>query len=214
MPKTCSLVRVGTLLSLMTLAASTWAANHDESTDGDLSGDQFMPTDLAIDAGDNVITASTTAQPTDRDFVTLQVPEGLEISAIVLSQYRLVDQPSDGGSLVALEAGEQITDLDSSDALRGFAIAGVNPGTEPGDDLLDDLGGAPLGSGAWTLWIQNTGSVTEYQLTVQANAAPVVPPPVTPTPGPTVPIPTLGPLGLLFLVAAMLSLGLLSRPRP
>jgi hypothetical protein len=82
--------------------------------------------------------------------------------------------------------------------LRGFVIAGVAPGTEPGDDLLDDLGGAPLGEGPWTLWMQNTGSVTEYQLTVTA----VAPPPTGPV-GNATPVPTLDRLGLLALLLGM-----------
>jgi hypothetical protein len=184
----------------MGLVTGAFAANHDEAADGDLSDDPDNPTPLAIDAGANVITGQATDIPLDRDIITLNVPDGLEITAIELTQFVLVSTPSDGGMLVALEEGSQITDFNSSAALRAFVIAGVAPGTEVGDDLLDDLGGPPLDAGPWTIWMQNTGSVTEYQLTVTAVA--VGPPPVGPA-GDATPVPTLDRLGLLALLLGM-----------
>jgi hypothetical protein len=192
-------VLAGLVLSLG-LSSATFAADHNEASNGDLSDDPDNPTPLAIDAGANVITGQATDIPLDRDIITLNVPDGLEITAIELTQFNLLSTPSDGGMLVALEQGSQITDFNSSAALRGFVIAGVAPGTEVGDDLLDDLGGAPLGAGAWTLWMQNTGSVTEYQLTVTAAA--VGPPPGGPV-GNATSVPTLDKLGLLALLLGM-----------
>ena len=192
----------GLLLSFG-ISTAALAADHNEAVNGDLSDDPANPTPLAIDAGSNVITGDATDAPLDRDIVTLNVPEGLEITTIELTQFELISSPSDGGMLVALEEGSQITDLNSSAALRGFVIAGVNPGTEVGDDLLDDMGGAPLDAGAWTIWMQNTGSITEYQLTVTAAA-------VGPPPGPVgsaTPVPTLDRLGLL---ALLLGVGLIA----
>ncbi len=193
------------VLALLACLATTaaLAADHDESTDGDLSGDPANPTPVVVDAGDNVITGRTTDVPLDRDMLTLSVPDGVEITEIRLTRFELLSAPSDGGMLVALEMGNQITDLNSSASLRGFVIAGVAAGTQQGDDLLDDLGGAPLTAGDWTLWLQNTGSVTDYQLTVVA-AAVAVPPAVV------APVPTLGPLGLPLL---LLTVVLVALPR-
>jgi hypothetical protein len=191
-------VLAGLVLSLG-VPAWVFAADHNEAADGDLSDDPVNPTPLAIDAGANVITGQATDSPLDLDIITLNVPDGLEVTVIELTQFELISSPSDGGMLVALEEGSQITDLNSSAALRGFVIAGVAPGTQPGDDLLDDLGGAPLDAGAWTIWMQNTGSVTEYQLTVTAEA---VAPPTGPA-GTATPVPTLDKLGLLALLLGM-----------
>lgn len=191
-------VRLAPVLVLaLGLSSAVHAADYDEFVDGDLSGDPANPTPLAIDAGSNSIRGGVTDNPLDRDIVTLNVPAGLEITAIELTDFQLITASFDGGMLVALEPGSQITDFNSSAALRGFVIAGVAPGTEVGDDLLDDLGGAPLDAGAWTLWFQNTGSVTEYQLTVTAQAAAA--PPTAPVQR-TAPVPTLGKLGLLALL--------------
>lgn len=202
-----TLQRLQACLAVTMLGVSTaaLAANHNELINGDLSGDPANPTPLAIDAGSNVIQGFVTDNPLDLDIVTLNVPAGLEIVSIQFTNFDLTTEPSDGGMLVALEQGSQITDLNSAAALRGFAIAGVAPGTQVGEELLDDLGGAPLDAGAWTLWLQNTGSETEYTLNVTAAAAaPPAPPPSTPR---TSPVPGLGPLGLL---ALLLGVGLIA----
>jgi hypothetical protein len=193
----------GMTLSLaLTASLPALAADHDESNDGDLSGDPANPTVIAVDEGPNVISGFATDNPLDRDIFTLVVPAGLEVTEIRLTAFNLVTSPSDGGMLLAVEQGPRITDLNSAASLRGFAIVGVAPGTEQGDDLLDDLGGGVLGPGEWTLWLQNTGSVTEYTLTVQASVA-AAPPPVAsrtePVPGP----------GLLALMGLLLGVSLI-----
>lgn len=189
-----------------TLSAPALGANYFEFVSGDLSDDPAQPTVIAVDAGDNRIGGQTIDFPTDADIFTLVVPPGLEITTVSLTEFRLLSSPSDGGSLVALEAGGQITDLNSSENLRGFVIAGVASGTQVGDDLLDDLGGGTLGAGEWTFWVQNTGSVTEYELNAFAEAATL--PPVDPGPRVTVPVPGLGPAGLAVLMLSFLLLGL------
>lgn len=190
-------------------AATAVAEDYRESVSGDLSNDPLQPTSIAIDEGDNRVRGQTIDNPTDPDFFTLVVPPGLEITGLSLSEFVLVTNMSDGGALIALEAGSQITDVNSSDNLVGFVIAGEASGTRVGDELLDDLGGSPLGPGNWTFWIQNTGSVTEYELTALAQ------PLAGPAPGGNgaVGIPTLGPTGLLLLIGAMLWMGARQRAR-
>ncbi len=188
----------------LSCAASVVAEDYRESSNGDLSDDPLQPTVIPVDEGENRVRGQTIDFPTDRDIFTLVVPPGLEITGLFLSEFELISSPSDGGSLIALEEGDQITDLNSSDNLRGFVIAGTTSGTEVGDELLDDLGGGPLGPGSWTFWIQNTGSITAYELTALAEPQPAAPPPgdnATPA------IPTLGPAGLLVLISMMLWLG-------
>lgn len=195
------------LLASALLAAPllVYAADHDEADDGDLADDPANPTAIAVDVGDNIVRGLVTDNPLDRDIFTMQVPADTVITEVRLSDFLLLTQPSDGGMLVALEEGSQITDLNSSAALRGFVIAGVAFGTEEGDDLLDDLGGGALGEGDWTFWIQNTGSITEYELTFVAEAV-QAPPPPPPTQRPAQPVPTIGPLGWLFLLSGILLL--------
>lgn len=188
-------------------AASVMAEDYRESVDGDLSNDPLQPTVIMIDEGDNRVRGQTIDIPTDPDFFTFVVPPGLAITGLSLSEFVLVTNGSDGGSLIALEAGTQITDVNSSDNLRGFVIAGEASGTRVGDELLDDLGGSPLGPGSWTFWIQNTGSITEYELTALAEPFAGAGPGGNATAG----IPALGPMGLLLLVGTMLWLGVRRR---
>ena len=193
-------------LLLCSLPLIAVAADHIEGTDGDLSDDPSNPTPIAVNLGDNVIRGQVTDSPLDRDIFTLQVPADVEITELQLSGFQLLSAPSDGGMLVALEEGSQITDTNSSADLRGFVIAGVVAGTQQGDDLLDNLGGGTLGEGDWTIWIQNTGSVTDYELTVQAQALAVPPPTPPPPPTQRLPqnVPVLSPLGWLVLIGGIL----------
>ncbi len=188
-------------------AAIAMAEDYRESVSGDLSDNPQQPTVIQVDEGENRVRGQTIDNPTDPDFFTMVVPPGLEITSLSLSEFELISNPSDGGSLIALEAGPRITDVNSSDNLVGFVIAGDASGTEVGDELLDDLGGSPLGPGSWTFWIQNTGSVTAYELTALAQ------PLAGPGPGGSgaVGIPTLGPMGLLLLIGSMLWLGIRRR---
>lgn len=204
--------RASAVAAALAFAASApvLAADYNELIRGDLSGDPANPTVIDVDAGANVVSGSASAFPLDRDIFTLVVPAGLEITEIRLTAFELLTEPSDGGMLVALEQGTQISDLNSAASLRGFAIVGVAPGTQPGDDLLDDLGGGVLGPGPWTVWIQNTGSLTDYALTIQAAA--VAPPP---PPRSTQPVPALGPIGMLLFLAGMVLAGVRAlRRRP
>ncbi|MEM1413120.1 MAG: hypothetical protein AAGH19_12260, partial [Pseudomonadota bacterium] len=57
------------------------AADHNESGDGDLSGDPSNPTVLSVDVGNNVISGQVTDDPLDRDIFTLQVPADTEVVA-------------------------------------------------------------------------------------------------------------------------------------
>lgn len=198
-----SMLRRLAVLSALMTSLSVMAADYDELVDGDLSGDQANPTVIAVDAGPNVISGLVTDNPLDRDFFTLVVPEGLEVTEIRLTFFELISSPSDGGMLTALEQGTQISDLESPANLRGFAIVGVDAGTQQGDDLLDDLGGGVLGEGEWTVWLQNTGSITDYELTVLASA-PVVAPPLPPSR--TAAVPGLNIFGVLALLFGILLL--------
>lgn len=194
------------LLSIPTLAM---AADHDEFADGDLSGDPLNPTSIAVDAGSNRVSGRVTDNPLDRDIFTLVVPSDLQVTSIGLDVFDLLTDPGDGGMLVALEAGPVISDLNSSAALRGFAIVGVAAGTQQGDDLLDDLGGGVLGPGEWTLWVQNTGSVTDWALDVRAQSTAV------PPPSRTQPVPATGPGGFaLLLLMISLAAGRALNRRP
>lgn len=164
------------ILTLALLLPMTFVAraNYDEAVDGDLSDDQFNPTPIGLDIGSNAVTGTTIVGP-DRDFFVITVGPSELVTSVRLTNYELTSNPADGGSLLAIEAGPQITAIDDPAALRGFAIVGVQAGTTVGEELLDDLGGAPLAPGTYTFWIQNTGSDTNYSLNLQFSGPRVIP---------------------------------------
>lgn len=141
---------------------------HDEDIDGDLSNDNLSPTVLVLGAGSNEILASSTFDPLDRDFWTVTIDPGFELSAIILQLYDTIELQS----FFAVEAGSQVTSLNDPSSLLGNAVIGFNVGAQQGDDVLDDLGNAvfggtgftgPLGPGTYTFWYQENNNDTNYE---------------------------------------------------
>ncbi|MEM7803133.1 MAG: hypothetical protein AAF633_28340 [Chloroflexota bacterium] len=104
----------------------------------------------------------------DIDYVTLNIPDGLWLASIVLDDYSYPAQSNN--SFIAIQAGDTFTEDPNnanSENLLGATLFGDD---KIGTDILDDLGsGADLGttiqgfsgaltSGAYTLWIQETGT--------------------------------------------------------
>ena len=171
------------LFALATLlACSTSSADiiWDENVNGDLSSDNLNPTVVATPFTNNQVIASTTFNPLDRDFLTITVDPGFEMTQIVLEAY----QSANFQSFYAVEIGGQITSVNSPASLLGTALIGGAAGTQVGDNVLDDLGMAnlggsgftgSLGAGTYTFWFQETGADVDYQLNYVIQA--VVPEP-------------------------------------
>lgn len=167
---------VAFLLSAPSLAL---AVDWDEGLDGDLSSDQFAPTDFGILAeGAHTVSGATEADTPDRDFWTFDIAPGTELASIVLNSY---SGPAGGGSFFAIEDGVGFSTLTDASGYLGTTLVGNIAGAQAGDDVLDDLGGAlfggagftgALGPGSYTLWFQETGDVTEYSFTLNVTPAP------------------------------------------
>lgn len=141
---------------------------HDESVDGDLSGDRFNPTAYVLGLGSNRLIA--TSSPGDREFVALTVPAGMLMSALIQVDYIGEDEVA----FAAVDDGPQF--LVDPDA---FTTAGMLGWTHfgplifsNGSDILPAMGmgsGAdgfvpPLPAGTYTFWLQQTGQETTYEL--------------------------------------------------
>jgi hypothetical protein len=141
---------------------------HDEAGDGDLSSDRFNPTSYSLSVGTSSIIATSVSG--DREFVTLNIPGGAELSALTLATYAGLDDTA----FIAIQSGTTMTvDPDSPNPalLLGYSHFGPGPGNV-GTDILDDIGmGAgsigftpPLPAGDYTFWIQQTGgNAATYQ---------------------------------------------------
>ncbi len=138
--------------------------HYDEDTSGDLSGDRLNPTTLNFNAGINIVTATSIAG--DVEYVTVTVPEGLQLDMITLESYTSTDNLA----FIAVQTGTTFTeDTTGTDVSNLLGYTHFGPGSgHVGTNILDDMASGfgamgftpPLTSGSYTFWIQQTGSAT------------------------------------------------------
>jgi hypothetical protein len=143
------------------LAAS--ALTYSESVNGDLAGTRLTPTSLSLDVGSNLISGSVVMG--DVDYVTLNIPAGASLAQLTLSDY----STSDNLAFIAIQAGSQFTEpAIGTNVANLLGYSHIDFSQPPGADYLvlmnSDVNGlgaigytTPLPSGAYTLWIQQTG---------------------------------------------------------
>ncbi len=161
------------------VAPAALAANYDEATMGDLSGDRTTPTLINLSPGNNTI-ASTSASG-DLEYYRVNLPTGTRLSQIVVTAFN-------GGtnlSFISVQAGTTFTEPPAGTNpanLLGYTHFGNANGTT-GTDILDNIGSVgggtigftpPLTGSAYTFWSQETSSSpTSYALTLVVTASPV-----------------------------------------
>lgn len=164
-------------------AAVARAAAYTEAIQGDLSGVAAAPTPWGLELGANPLTgtagANFTTGVTDYDLVAFTVPAGLQLDSILVTNYQNVDPFA--LAFFALQAGTPWLDG------FGFEIGGnflmgwshidrsmedVDLLYEIQDHANDPPFGIPLGSGAYTMLIQDIDTTFGYTLTFYASAVP------------------------------------------
>lgn len=168
--------------SVMAALPATAATVHDESINGDLSGDNLSPTALTFNVGSNDVIGSVEGNPNiDRDFLTFTIAPGFQLDAIVLDSYTSFDDVGAANSFVAIIAGSSFPDI-----TNGAGILGGTLISNVGADFLQDLGAAsltgsgfsgPLGAGTYSVWHQETVVGAEYTFDFQVSE--VVPEPTS-----------------------------------
>jgi hypothetical protein len=170
------------LLPAATRATVVW----NESSNGDLSNNQAVPTALMLSAGTNSI-IGTVGAPDTADWVALTIPAGLQLSQDVLAAYT----SSDAQGFSGFQAGSSFVGNAETtpSAYLGYAHygTGATNGGAPtnliGHDLLALMAtpsvaaGAqgftdPLAAGTYTFLIQQLGAATSYQFDFDLTAAP------------------------------------------
>jgi len=163
---------------VLVVAATAAATNYDEAIHGDLSGDRLNPTQLALSAGTNSLSATSGAFGEeeieyDREYVRIDLPANHQLDSIRLQAY---DSP-DGTAFVGLQDGTTFS-FEPDDAImnignmRGYAHFGPGEGHNIGDDILPAIAAGagamgftpPLTGSSYTFWLQQTGASTTYQL--------------------------------------------------
>lgn len=186
------LLGISTIL-LSTLLAATGFSDviYDESVDGDLSGAFGAPDLLSVNFGANTIlgqmgpngdTGATNGN--DADYFFFVVESGFELTGLTIDAYDF--SPNDPGvSLLGYTVGSSFTGQDIGD-VDGFVLFDGSSG-----DVLADLAGGTLGSGTYSIWIQETSpNIVDYGITLT----------VVPEPS-------------MFVVSAVAAIGVLFRRR-
>ena len=172
-----SILRVASLSATVAwfVAAPAQAIVYNESTAGDLSSDGNAPTFFFnLPVGTHSIIGS---DPNfDRDFLTINVAAGRQLSGLVLVSYASVD----GSAFIGMKNGTTIPTSTVPSGLDGYALFGTTPGNV-GQDILDDIGMGegstgfipPLPAGNYSFGIHQEGfDDTDYQFNFIISAMP------------------------------------------
>jgi hypothetical protein len=172
------------LAAIVVITPITTAATlYDEALSGDLSGDRFAPTALSLSPGVNTLFGVMDGRDQetnifDRDFFSISIPAGFQLSRIDLADY----QSEDFIAFVAFVPGPVFTPnpdgIDPSQ-LTGWTLFGT---FDVGEDILADMAlntngfTPPLTGSTYSFWAQQTGEFTTW--TANFIVEPI------PTPGP------------------------------
>ncbi|MFL6451046.1 MAG: PEP-CTERM sorting domain-containing protein [Bryobacteraceae bacterium] len=183
-PKHRSLFCVA-LLAFAALAPIDAATVYRESVSGDLSNSGLTPTVLPVSVGSNQIFGTTgRVTATDRDYFTITVPTGLQISEILELGGTAV---GDAVSFFGIQRGSQVTvptNAATADGLLGWTHYGpVTSETDimpelqvPAEGSTGFTGALPAGN--YAFWIQDFGAGTfSYAFDVRLTAATTAPVP-------------------------------------
>ncbi len=154
--------------------ASKGATLWNEEVDGDLPGDFSSPQALVVAPGENTFSGSIgdngdtgATDGGDADYLSLLVPDGLEIVSISVQTYSFFDGNPGGGSFLGYRPGSDFAGqgFDDIDAWTLFF--------EEGLDILPDLGLDSLAAGPHAFWLQETNpAVVDYTLSIEVVPEP------------------------------------------
>lgn len=162
------------LVLLLGSAAAHAEIVWNEADAGDLSNDRLVPTALTVSLGANTVigTIGGGGPTTDRDYFSLVVPSGAELSAVMVNPGSGV---SGSSAFFALQAGGQITATPEGQNvgdLLGFGHYGTDA---IGTNLLAMLlppGTSTLPAGRYSFWVQETGGVVPFDFDFVISAVP------------------------------------------
>ena len=164
---------ISTFASLALCSVSHAGVLWNETNQGDLSSNWLAPTVatlVASEDGENILSGTTGDDGTgiDRDYITVTIPAGAQLTGIILQDYF----SPDFNMFMGVVAGTTVVNPDEAtdQSVLGYALFGPS---DLGNDLMEELavprypgGGfiAPVGPGTYTFWIQQTGEPTIYQM--------------------------------------------------
>src|SRR5262245_44299501 len=166
------IVLLSILTALSGAAPALGATLHDEGVNGDLSNDRLNPTAHVLSPGSNVLFA--TMGPSDLDYLTLSLPQGL-----TLDQIMLVSHSGDSFvSFIAVQSGATFT-VPPTTATASGLLGWAHFGGFSTDLLASMSTGAgaigftpPLRAGTYTFWLQEVDAPVQYALDFKVSAVP------------------------------------------
>jgi hypothetical protein len=177
-----SLIRLATLAIGCGFLSNTYAiVVYDESVSGDLSNSGLTPTAVAVELGSNQIFGSTgnSGTGTDRDYFTINVPAGLQLSRLFVLPGTTV-----GGSVsfLGVQSGNQVTVSTRPANANGLLGWTHYDDSDISNDILPRMGTSgngsdgftpPLKTGSFSFWVQDfdSGNIT-YRFDLQLTAVP------------------------------------------
>ncbi len=176
-----SAVMIRAFLFWAVAACAPAATVYNEAVSGDLSNSGLSPTSVSVSLGSNQIFGTTGRGTggTDRDYFTINVPSGMQISNV----FELAGtQVGDVNSFIGVQSGARVTiptNAATADGLLGWDHYGP---TSVDLDILPEMGvpqlgstgfSGPLSAGQYSFWIQDFGSGTfGYSFDVHLTATP------------------------------------------
>ena len=167
---------LGALIACSASFSSHAATAWSEGVDGDFSNDGLAPTAVTFALGHNEIIGTTgdAGQGIDRDYFTFTVPVGMVLTALVLEPDTSV---SGSSSFIGLQRGPQLTVTPTGGGVQNLIGLLHYDASMAGADLFPSMliapTTAPLGSGAYSVWVQELGGTVPYALDFQIAASPV-----------------------------------------
>lgn len=172
------------LVSFMLASFGAAAANYNEATNGDFSGNHLAPTLFALDSGANQILGtfgkSIIPNVVDLDYFTVVVPTGYRLDRLMLTSL----EQGGANSFLAVEVGSQLT----LSPVPPYSFADINKMLGynhiykfyQGTDVLPVLGvDNGLGSGNYTFWVNETDTSDFYSYGFNFEVSPVPEPAIS-----------------------------------
>ncbi|HJM65883.1 MAG: hypothetical protein CMN05_16335 [Roseibacillus sp.] len=148
----------------------------NEGVDGDLPGDFNSPQTLVVTPGENTFSGRVgengntgATDGSDADYLTIMVPDGLEVISLSVQRFEFAVGDPGGGSFLAYRSGS---------GFAGQGFGDIDTWTLFFDsplNLLPDLGQNSLGAGQHAFWLQETNpTLVEYVFSIQTVPEPGV----------------------------------------
>lgn len=151
---------------------------YDEAVSGDISNDPTNPLELPLSVG--ITPLSVTTGDRDQEYVTITIPEGLQLDTLVLESFS-----ESNVAFIGVQEGDTFTEALDDSAVRGnllgYALFGEPRQVET--DILDNIarGWGAIGfedalpSGVYTFALQQIGISSDYTLAFNVSESPVEP---------------------------------------